>query len=126
MILKSKITFNKNYAILAILLLILEIAIALFVRDSLIRPYVGDVLVVIFLYCLLKTFLKISTNVALSFALTFAFIVEGLQLLNITTIFDISNPVFRIILGSHFEIQDLLAYCLGAVLIITTEHFLTN
>ena len=36
-------------------LLIIEVLIALYVRDGFVRPYLGDVLVVILLHCLVRT-----------------------------------------------------------------------
>ena len=39
--------FNKTYFLLTILLFCTEVIIALFVHDNFIRPYFGDVLVVI-------------------------------------------------------------------------------
>lgn len=45
------------YAAATLCLLLIEIFIACFVHDRLIRPYIGDVLVVILLYALLRTFI---------------------------------------------------------------------
>ncbi len=38
--------FNKSYAALTLILFTVEVVIALFVHDHIIRPYLGDVLVV--------------------------------------------------------------------------------
>ena len=43
------------YAIAALLLFLIELFIALFVHDTFVRPYFGDVLVVILLWCIIKT-----------------------------------------------------------------------
>ena len=45
------------YAICFIGLFIVETLIALFVRDAFIRPYMGDVLVVILIYCFVRIFI---------------------------------------------------------------------
>ena len=45
------------YAICFIGLFIVETLIALFVRDAFIRPYMGDVLVVILIYCFARIFI---------------------------------------------------------------------
>ncbi len=55
---KKSIEFNWYYFVLTILLLGLEIIIALFAHDSIIRPYIGDLLVVILLYCFVKSFVN--------------------------------------------------------------------
>ena len=43
--------FRRSYFSFFVLLFIIEVLIALFVNDRLIRPYVGDFLVVILIYC---------------------------------------------------------------------------
>ena len=45
------------FAVLTILLLFTEVMIALFVHDKFIRPYVGDVLVVICIYTFVRIFI---------------------------------------------------------------------
>ena len=45
------------YAICFIGLFIVETLIALFVRDAFIRPYMGDILVVILIYCFVRIFI---------------------------------------------------------------------
>lgn len=67
-------TFNRKYFIWSILLLCIEIYIGAYVRDAWIRPYGGDFLVVILLYCLLRSFLNISVIVAAISVLIFSFI----------------------------------------------------
>ena len=47
---EQKTKLRIEYAIVFILLLLIEVFIALFVHDKFIRPYVGDALVVIVLY----------------------------------------------------------------------------
>jgi len=42
----------------ALLLLLAEGFIERYVHDNLIRPYVGDLLVVVLIYCLIKSFLN--------------------------------------------------------------------
>ncbi|HIB66328.1 MAG TPA: DUF2809 domain-containing protein, partial [Phycisphaerales bacterium] len=44
---------SPTYLVLTLLLLAVEVYIGLYVRDSFIRPFVGDMLVVVLLYCFL-------------------------------------------------------------------------
>ncbi len=44
--LRPPLRFRKGYALAAAILLAIEILIALFVRDRLVRPYLGDALAV--------------------------------------------------------------------------------
>ena len=54
------LTFNLKFFLLALLLFIVEVMIALFVHDNFVRPYVGDYLVVMLIYCAVRTFLNAS------------------------------------------------------------------
>ena len=51
---------NKRiaYGIATFILLIIEVLIALFVHDAFIRPYIGDVLVVIVIYTFVRIFIQ--------------------------------------------------------------------
>ena len=115
--------FRKRYFLLSFLLFIIEVVIALFVRDSVLRPYGGDVLVVIFLYCLLKAFFEIPVKNAIFGVLLFSFFIEGLQLFKLPEKFGLEeNEVISVLLGSHFEWLDLLMYLLGAVIVLLAER----
>ena len=42
--------FDKKSFIIAIFTFLIEVIIALFINDKIIRPFVGDILVVVFMY----------------------------------------------------------------------------
>ena len=44
------------YPIAMVIIFLVEVCIALFVRDRFIRPYVGDMLVVVLIYTFLRIF----------------------------------------------------------------------
>ncbi|WP_338647881.1 DUF2809 domain-containing protein [Flavobacterium sp. KS-LB2] len=114
--------FNRNYFILTILFFLTEVAIALFVHDNFIRPYFGDFLVVILLYCFLKAFVKISVLVAASLVLLFSFAIETAQYFNtVEKIGMQDSKIATVVLGNSFAGMDLLAYTLGIVSIIVVE-----
>lgn len=119
---ESRFVFNKSYFKLFISILIIEIIIALYVKDRIIRPNIGDFLVVILLYSLLKSFLKISVNITISVVLLFSFFVEFLQYLKIIEILKIQNNRFlSIIIGNSFSVTDLVCYTLGLFLVVIVE-----
>ncbi|MEL7005259.1 MAG: DUF2809 domain-containing protein [Bacteroidota bacterium] len=119
------IRFHKTYFLLAVLLFITEVLIALYVKDAIIRPYVGDFLVVMLVYCFLRAFLNISLWPMAIFTLLFAYAVEFAQYLNMLKWLGLENNRFaRIVLGSSFEWIDMLAYTLGVVFIILVEKYL--
>ncbi|MCW3846698.1 DUF2809 domain-containing protein [Sphingomonas sp. LB-2] len=100
-----------------------EVLIALFVRDRFVRPYLGDVLAVILVYLGLRAVLRIEVMPALVVALAIAFAVEFGQLIGILDMLGLrSNAVARIVLGSGFEVKDLLAYLAGAAIVLAAER----
>jgi uncharacterized membrane protein len=106
--------FRKGYFVSAMLLLIIEICIALFLNDKFIRPYVGDFLVVILLYCIVKAFLKISVARACLAVLVFAYLIECLQYANVLKLFGWEHiKLLNIILGHSFDWADIAAYTAG-------------
>ena len=115
--------FRKNYFLIALLLFITEVFIALYVRDRIIRPYGGDFLVIGFLYCLCRSFFRLSVEKAIVPVLLFAFAIESLQLFRISEAFNFQEHQWlQIVLGSQFEWLDMLVYCLGAVVMLLVEH----
>ena len=71
-------SFNPKYFYLSIVLFFVEVFIGVWIHDSVIRPFGGDVLVVILIYCLIRSFLRIQTTVAITSVFVFACIIEGL------------------------------------------------
>ena len=121
------LTFNRNYVTLATLLFITEVLIALFIHDSFVRPYLGDALVVILLYCLIKSFLNLPVYLACLLTLTFAYIIEFLQYLNIVEMLKLEKSgLARIVLGTSFSKLDLLAYSVGIFVVWVTEKKLAK
>lgn len=105
-----------------LLLFSIELGIGFFVHDRWIRPFLGDVLVVILLYCTLRAFFRISTGLAAGLVLAFAFCVEGLQYLKIVNLLGLQNYAWaRIVIGTTFAWSDLLAYLLGIGLVLAVE-----
>ena len=121
-LMKNNIKFNWYYFVLTILLLGLEILIALFVHDGIIRPYIGDLLVVILIYCFVKSFVNTPVFMTAVSVLLFSYTVEILQYLKIINILGLQHSgIARIVIGTSFEWIDLLAYTAGVVIILLVE-----
>lgn len=106
-----------SYAFLTLLLICVEVLIALFVHDKFIRPYVGDVLVVIVLYCLIRVFIPTKVKFLWLYVFIFAAGVELLQLVHIVDLLGLGNiPFFRVLIGSVCDIKDILCYAVGCAL----------
>lgn len=116
------ITFNKHYFILTILLFIIEILIALYIHDTIIRPYIGDVLVVILIYCFIKSFLKLPVLPVAVFVLLFSFCTEFLQYLQIVEKLGLQNStIAKTIIGTSFAWIDILCYIAGICIVLIAE-----
>ncbi len=114
--------FSPFYAISTLLLFITEVIIALFVHDQFIRPYIGDFLVVILIYCFVKSFLNTPIVPTALGVLLFAYTVELLQYFRIVEVLGLQDSrAARIIIGSSFEWQDMLAYTLGIMAVVLLE-----
>lgn len=121
---KQKEKRNKRilYGIVTMILLVIEVSIALFVHDSIVRPYVGDVLVVLVIYTFVR--IIIPENVALLplYVFIFAAGVEILQLFHIVDLLGLGdNRFFRILIGSVFDIKDILCYAAGCLILFGYE-----
>jgi hypothetical protein len=116
------LTFNLKYLLLAFILFTIEMLIALFIHDSFIRPYFGDYLVVMLIYCAIKTFLKTSTLKIAAGVLVFSYVVEILQYLHIVDRLGLSGHIIaKTVIGYGFEWWDILAYTLGVITILIVE-----
>ena len=119
------VKFNRNYFILTILIFCVEVLIALYVHDTIIRPYIGDLLVVVLLYCFAKSFLDTPVFATAISVLVFSYIVEILQYFKIVNILGFQNSaIARIIIGTSFAWIDLVAYTLGIVLVLFVEKIM--
>lgn len=114
---------GNKYLFFAIFLFIIEVWIALFVHDGIIRSYIGDYLVVILLYCALKSIVDTSVEKTALGVLLFSFVVEGLQYLRLVEVLGLQHSrLAKVVLGSSFEWMDLLAYTLGIATVLLLER----
>jgi hypothetical protein len=117
--------FNRLYFILAVLIFAIEVLIAIFAHDRFIRPYVGDVLVVILIYFAVKSFLNAPVLTTALSVLAFSFAIEGLQYLNIVDRLGLqSSPIATTIIGTSFAWIDIFAYIIGIVLVLLFEKII--
>ncbi|MDD2656280.1 MAG: DUF2809 domain-containing protein [Patescibacteria group bacterium] len=98
--------------------------IVFFVHDNFIRPYIGDMLVVILIYCFLKSFLKFSVlNIAI-FVLAFSFTIEFFQYINIIKVLNLEkSKIAQTVLGTSFSYIDLITYIIGIAIVIIIEKY---
>ncbi|NOW97432.1 DUF2809 domain-containing protein [Mucilaginibacter sp. SG564] len=120
-------TKSYRYFSPALLLLLLEAIIARYVHDNIIRPYGGDFLAVLFLYCLIKSFFNMPVLKAAIYALLVAYTIEVSQYFHLTHLLGLQNSkIIRLLLGSSFSWMDILCYTCAFVLIIIIEQCRTQ
>ncbi len=114
---------KRKYLLWTIILFLTEVVIALLVKDRLIRPFIGDVLVVGLIYCFWRIFLKIDYwKVALG-VLLLACLIEILQYFDYVKLLGLeNNRLLSIALGRTFEWTDFTAYFTGFGLIMLAER----
>ncbi len=121
------IHFSPKYFYGTVLLLTIEVLIAQFMHDQFIRPFVGDVLVVILIYSFVRAFWRVPANATIGAVFLFACGVEGLQYLDIVDRLGLrQSRVLAVIIGSVFDWQDILAYALGSTIVFGWENRASN
>ncbi|MBE7174764.1 MAG: DUF2809 domain-containing protein [Mucilaginibacter polytrichastri] len=99
-----------------------ECLIARYAHDDIVRPYVGDVLVVILLYCFVRAFFRTAFFTTVFSVLLFACFIEWLQYINFITWIGLEkSAAANLLLGNYFTWVDIWCYVLGIVLIIGVE-----
>lgn len=111
-------TFRPNYLVVATALFVVEVAIARgSIPSAFVRNSVGDVLVIPFLYFLLRGLTKATSSVALVVGLAAGLTAEVLQYLHLADLLGLKQgSLAYIVLGNTFSWLDLLMYSIGGVL----------
>ncbi|KAB7730426.1 DUF2809 domain-containing protein [Rudanella paleaurantiibacter] len=116
-------SFTWRYFLIAVALFVVEVLIALFVRDRFVRPYGGDYLVVIMLYYGVKAFVRAPPRSIALGVLLFAYTLELLQYFRLVDRLGLShNEVAKTVIGYGFEWWDMLAYTLGIITVLVWEE----
>lgn len=106
-----------------LIMLFIEVIIALYVHDAFIRPYVGDMLVVVLVYFFVRIIKPEGIKHLPLYVFIFAAGVEILQYFQLVRLLGLeSNTFLRIILGSIFDIKDIAGYGAGCLLLWAYER----
>lgn len=105
-----------RYAGVFLMMLFAEVFIALFIKDQFIRPYVGDILVVILVYFAVRVVIPTGCRLLPVYVFVFAVLVEVLQYFHFAEALGVADvPVIGTILGSTFDWKDIACYALGCL-----------
>lgn len=110
---------RTKYLVITLLLIIIEVLIALYVHDSFVRPYVGDVLVVIVIYTFVRIWIPDKLKLLPVYIFIFAVAVEALQYIHIVDRLGFSNNRFMsVLIGGTFDWKDILCYGIGCAIVM--------
>ncbi|NLN34181.1 MAG: DUF2809 domain-containing protein [Flavobacteriaceae bacterium] len=119
-----KFRFDKKYFLYFLGLLIVEILIALFVENPTIRGAIGDVLVVILIYCFIQAFFQINKKKTIIGVGIFALLVEISQAFQVVEKLNLQNSkFFATVLGTTFDLNDVWAYLAGCAVVWMLEFY---
>lgn len=109
--------FNLKSFVVFLIIFIVEVIIAIYIDDNIIRPYGGDVLVVILMYYFVKTFINTKHIYLIIGVVLFAYLIELGQYFRLVEILNMQdNKIMRTVVGSSFSWVDLMAYTIGGVI----------
>lgn len=115
-----KQTLKKRlfYLVTFILFFLIEVFIALFINDSIIRPFGGDVIVVWVIYCFVRIFVPEKLKSLPLMIFIFASLIEISQYFNLVGILGFeNNRIIATMMGSSFSFIDIACYGIGCAVI---------
>jgi hypothetical protein len=117
--------FSWGYFLCSLLLIGVEIFIGVKMHDPIIRPYGGDYLVVILLYCLIRSCWEVPIVITALLVLLFSYVVEVSQYFHLADHLGLREPsLARTLLGTYFSWTDILVYTLGILTVLGVEKLI--
>lgn len=109
---------RKRMWFLAVTLALLgiEIFIGVCVHDRFVRPYLGDTLVVMLLWAAVRIAFPERLPWLSGAVFAFACLVEVTQLIPLCDLLGIRSTLIRVLMGTSFAWEDILAYAAGCLL----------
>ena len=113
------------YGALFVIILIIEVIIALFVRDNFIRPYIGDMLVTILICAFARFFIPEKIKLLPLMVFAFSLLVEIGQYFDFVKFLGLDDNVFiSTLLGRTFSIADLICYAMGCIVFAVVDYMI--
>lgn len=126
--LNSVARLRMGYGLAALLLFVIEVLIALFIRDRFIRPYGGDILVTLLICCVIRVILPRGYRLPIGGGvLLFAVLVEVGQYFGLVYRLGLGHiEFFRILIGTGFSWWDMVCYAAGCILFVAVDALLPS
>lgn len=125
---EMKIKFCLGYLLFSILLFCIEVVIATVLKNNFfVRAYLGDVIVVILLYTLVKSFIKINSLKLIAGIFIFSCLIEFAQYFNIAEKLGFQKgTLMYIVIGNSFSWIDILCYAVGCLILLIPVYLNRN
>lgn len=115
------------YALIFFSIMLIEILIALFLKDGFIRAYGGDILVTVLICAGVRIIFPRGVRLLPLWVFLFAAAVEVAQYFDIVSILGLSHiKFFRLLIGSTFSVADLFCYLAGCVIFLLLDVLLNK
>lgn len=114
-----KFKFNLKYLLLTIFIFFIEVLIATVLKNQFfIRAYLGDVIVVMLLYTLVKSFFIIDSTKLILGIFAFSCVVEFAQYFKLADKLGFpEGSLMYIVVGNSFSWIDILCYGVGCLIL---------
>lgn len=111
--------FSLKYLLIFVFIFLIEVLIATELKDIFfVRAYLGDVIVVMLLYTLIKSFFRVNNEKLILGILIFSCLVELAQYFNIAEKLGFrEGSLMYIVIGNSFSWIDILCYAAGCLLL---------
>lgn len=110
------------YALASLIIFVVEVLIALYVDDHFIRPFGGDILVVILIACIIRIIRPDGSPLLSLWVFVFAVLVEVAQYINVVEILGLQDiPLFVVLIGTSFSFIDILCYLAGCAIFLASD-----
>lgn len=111
--------FSLKYLLISVFIFLIEVLIATELKDIFfVRAYLGDVIVVMLLYTLIKSFFRVNNEKLILGILIFSCLVELAQYFNIAEKIGFrEGSLMYIVIGNSFSWIDILCYAAGCLLL---------
>jgi hypothetical protein len=107
----------------AAILFVVEVVIALFVRDAFVRPYLGDVLATAMVYFAARSIAPVGRRLAACAAFGLGVVIELGQALDVLEHLGLGQqPWARVVFGGVFDLKDLACYAVGVGLAVLVDR----
>lgn len=118
--------FSLLFLLFALCILAVEILIAVkFTSVGVMRGSVSDVLAVLFLYCVIRSFVAMNPFLLGLFVFIFACLIEATQYFRLSALLGLrSNGFLGILLGRTFSWGDILMYFIGCLIAFLGDRYL--